>query len=84
MKKIWQSEISKIDTAILVSGVISAAQYFKDDLIIEKGNKIWSNVNYNKYETIRDGKHYISMGISDLDNPKQLSPWDYYAEQLMI
>ena len=24
------------------------------------------------------------MGISDLDAPVQLSPWDYYAEQLMI
>ena len=83
-KRYGTSEISTIDTAILVSGVISSAQYFKDDIIIEKGNKIWSNVDYNKFETIRDGKHYISMGIADLDNPKQLSPWDYYAEQLMI
>ena len=83
-KRYGTSEISTIDTAILVSGVISAAQYFKDDLLIEKGNKIWSNVDYNKFKTIRDGKHYISMGISDIDNPKQLSPFDYYAEQLMI
>ena len=78
-----KSEISTIDTAILVSGVISAAQYFKGDLI-EKGNLIWSNVDFNKFETSKDGKPYISMGISDLDNPIQLSPWDYYAEQLMI
>ena len=82
-KRYGTSEISTVDTAILVSGVISAAQYFKDDLI-EKGNKIWGNVDYNKFVTTRDGKYYISMGISDLDNPKQLSPWDYYAEQLMI
>ena len=82
-KRYGKSEISTIDTAILISGVISAAQYFKDDLI-EKGNKIWSNVDYNKFETTKNGKPYISMGISDLDNPKQLSPWDYYAEQLMI
>ena len=82
-KRIETSEISTIDTAILVSGVISAAQYFKGDLI-EKGNLIWSNVDFNKFETTKDGKPYISMGISDLDNPKQLCPWDYYAEQLMI
>ena len=82
-KKIETSEISTIDTAILVSGVISAAQYFKDDLI-KKGNLIWSNVDYNKFETTKDGKPYISMGISELENPKQLCPWDYYAEQLMI
>ena len=72
-KRYGKSEISTIDTAILISGVISAAQYFKDDLI-EKGNKIWSNVDYNKFETTKNGKPYISMGISDLDNPKQLSP----------
>ena len=82
-ERIETSEISTIDTAILISGVISSAQYFKGDLI-EKGNLIWSNVDYNKFETSKDGKPYISMGISDLDNPKQLSPWDYYAEQLMI
>ena len=77
------SEISTIDTAILVSGVISASQYFKGDLI-DKGNLIWSKVNYNKFETSKNGKPYISMGISDLDAPVQLNPWDYYAEQLMI
>ena len=82
-KRYESSEISTIDTGILVSGVISAAQYFKGDLI-EKGNIIWSNVDFNKFETTKDGKPYISMGISDLDDPKQLSPWDYYAEQLMI
>ena len=84
-KRIETSEISTIDTAILVSGVISAAQYFRGDLI-EKGNLIWANVDYNKFETTKvdDGKPYISMGISDLDNPVPLYPWDYYAEQLMI
>ena len=82
-ERIGSSEISTIDTAILISGVISSAQYFKDDLI-EKGNLIWSNVDFNKFQTSRDGKPYISMGIKDLDNLIQLSPWDYYAEQLMI
>ena len=77
------SEISTIDTAILISGVISSAQYFGDDLIY-KGNVIWSKVDFNKFETSKNGKPYISMGIQDLDKLIQLSPWDYYAEQLMI
>ena len=82
-KRMDKSEISTIDTAILVSGVISASQYFGGDLI-EKGNLIWSNVDFNKFETSKNDKPYISMGISDIENPIQLSPWDYYAEQLMI
>ena len=82
-ERVDSSEVSTIDTAILISGVISSAQYFKDGLI-EKGDLIWSNLDLNKFETSRDGKPYISMGIRDLDNLIQLSPWDYYAEQLMI
>lgn len=77
------SEISTIDTAILVSGAISAGEYFKGNAK-EKANTLWSNVDYNQFATKKGGKSYISMGIKDLDNPVQLSPWDYYAEQLMI
>ena len=59
-KRYGKSEISTIDTAILISGVISAAQSFKGDLI-EKGNLIWSNVDFSKFKTSKNDKPYISM-----------------------
>ena len=77
------SEISTIDTAILVSGAISAGEYFLDE-VKTKANTLWSNVDYTKFVTKKNGKSYISMGIKDLDKLTLLSPWDYYAEQLMI
>lgn len=83
-KRLNESEVSTIDTAILVSGAITVSEYLEDEALISKSNQIWSNVDYNKFITQKSGKSYISMGISDFDNPKQLSPWDYYAEQLMI
>ena len=76
------SEISTIDTAILVSGAIVASEYFPSTK--EKANTIWSNVDYNQFITKQNGKSYISMGIKDLEHPAQLGAWDYYAEQLMI
>lgn len=79
------SEISTIDTAILVSGAITASEYFKGDAL-EKTNTIWSNVDYTKFLTKKNKKTYVSMGVDDpeKETPVQLSPWDYYAEQLMI
>lgn len=77
------SEVSTIDTAILVSGAITAGEYFKGE-VQTKAMTLWGNVNFKAFITQKNSKSYISMGVSDLDNPEQLSPWDYYAEQLMI
>ena len=84
--RVGGSEISTIDTAILVSGAIASGAYFEGEAKT-LANTIWSNVDYNAFSIERNGKKYISMGT---DNPasyetiKQLGPWDYYAEQLMI
>lgn len=77
------SEISTIDTAILVSGAIASGEYFKGEAL-EKAMELWGNVDFNAYAIERGGKQYISMGVDNPTNPKQLGPWDYYAEQLMI
>ena len=77
------SEISTIDTAILVSGAITSSEYFKGDTI-EKAQTLWSNVDFNQFIVKKNSKSYISMGVDDPEKQAQLSPWDYYAEQLMI
>ena len=76
------SEISTIDTAILVSGAITASEYFVDTK--EKANQIWSNVDFNQFVVKKGGKSYISMGVKDLEKMTLLGAWDYYAEQSMI
>ncbi|MCR5491249.1 MAG: hypothetical protein K6F32_03875 [Bacilli bacterium] len=78
-----ESEISTIDTAILISGAIVAGEYF-EGAVLEKAIQAWSNVDYNAFLTSKNGKTYVSMGIKNLETKAQLSPWDYYAEQLMI
>ena len=78
-----QSEISTIDTAILVSGAISAGEYFGGE-VKEKAETLWSNVDFTSFIVTKNGKSYVSMGVNDPQEAKQLSPWDYYAEQWMI
>ena len=82
-KRSGNSEVSTIDTAILVSGAITAGEYFLDE-VKNKAETVWGNVNYNRFITTVNGKEYISMGINNFETKAQLSPWDYYAEQLMI
>ena len=82
-KRYNNSEISTIDTAILVSGAITAGEYFLDE-VKNKAETLWGNVDFNLFSTKKNGKDYISMGIDDLTKLEQLSPWDFYAEQLMI
>ena len=76
------SEISTIDTAILVSGAITASEYFTETK--EKANTLWSNVDFNQFIIKSGGKSYIAMTINSLEDPTPKQAWDYYAEQLMI
>ena len=84
-KRSGTSEISTIDTAILVSGAIVAGEYF-EGTVKTKANSLWQNVDFNQFHTTKGsgGKSYISMGVPSPTEHNQLSPWDYYAEQLMI
>lgn len=78
-----ESEVSTIDTAILVSGAITAGEYFQGE-VKTKATELWGNVDYTKFAITKNNRPYISMGVKSPSNPTQLSPWDYYAEQLMI
>ena len=43
----WQSEVSSIDTALLLGGVLTARQYFRDDLEIRNlATKIYARVDF--------------------------------------
>ncbi len=74
------SEISSIDTAIMLCGAITAAEYFGGE-VETLTNQIYANVDWTSMRMQRNGKKYIAMTFSG-ETP--ITPWDYYAEQLMI
>jgi hypothetical protein len=60
----WESELSTIDTTMLISGMLVAAQYFDQDLpgereIRELADQLYRRVNWN---WAQDGKFTVSHG----------------------
>lgn len=75
----WNSEISVIDTGILLMGAISAAEYFGGE-IKDKVQELYDRVNWNWY--INSQTKLFYMGYSPETGFS--GAWDHMAEQLML
>jgi hypothetical protein len=79
-ERIWESEVSSIDTAILLCGVLTCRQYFRHSEIRRLARDIFTRVEWT----------WLSEDTSLL--PHGWSPesgflpyrWDYYSELMMI
>src|SRR5258705_2917098 len=78
----WQSEVSSIDTALLLGGVLTARQYFRDDPEIRKlATKIYERVDF---QWMLNGQQVL---LSHGWKPETgfLKPrWDTYSEDTII
>jgi hypothetical protein len=78
-KRAWNSEVSNIDTAILMMGVLSAGEYFGGE-IAEKARRIYDEINWRWF--VDENRDLFYMGY---DPEKGFEGyWDFYAEQLML
>lgn len=78
-KRVWNCEVSIIDTGIFICGAIFVGEYFKGE-IKEKAERLYKNINWNWYRDEKVNQFY--MGYSP---EKGFSGhWDMYAEQLML
>ena len=79
-ERIWDSEISSIDTSILMCGVLTCREFFKDAEISRLANQIFNRVDWT----------WLSEDTSLL--PHGWTPevgflqyrWDYYSELMMM
>ncbi|HWQ05208.1 MAG TPA: glucoamylase family protein [Longilinea sp.] len=80
-KKSPGSEVSSIDTAILLMGILSAGQYFGGE-IAAKAKQIYDAVNWPWFLDPSNNQFYMAW------RPEKGSGfeghWDFYAEQLML
>jgi hypothetical protein len=78
----WQSEVSSIDTALLLGGVLTARQYFRDDPEIRKlATKIYERVDF---QWMLNGQQLL---LSHGWKPETgfLKPrWDTYSEDTIL
>jgi hypothetical protein len=78
-KRAWNSEVSNIDTSILLMGVLSAGQYFGGDVQI-KAKKLYDDVDWPWFFDPSRDMFYMAY------RPEKgfEGHWDFYAEQLMM
>jgi hypothetical protein len=78
-KRAWESEVSSIDTAILVMGAIAAGEYFGGE-VQSKAKQLYDGVNWPWFvDNSRDMFH-----MSYRPEKGFAGHWDFYAEQLML
>ena len=79
-RRIWASEVSSIDTALLIASVLLAAVYFKGTDLEVRAKRLYDRVDWN---WMLNGGHLFCHGWK----PKQgFLPyyWDMYSEHLIL
>jgi hypothetical protein len=79
-RRAWQSEVSSIDTALLVAGVLTARQYFGDPEIKDLATKIYDRVDW---PWMLNGEEVLSMGWLP-ESGFITSRWKDYCELKML
>jgi len=59
-KRVWNCELSTIDTALLVAGVLTARQYFDDDEVRALADSIYRRLDWQWF--LNGDPHFLSMG----------------------
>ncbi len=75
--RVWDSEVSVIDSGILMMGVLSAGDYFD---LSDKASVLYERVNWSWYVDPSNHQFYMSYK----PGTGFAGHWDFYAEQLML
>ena len=79
-RRVWNSEISSIDTALLIAGALLAASYFKGTGLEVRVKRLYERIDWN---WMRNGTMQMCHGWK----PKEgFLPyyWDMYSEHLIL
>ncbi len=79
-ERAYECELSSIDTAILLCGVLTCRQHFQDQKIIDLATEIYQRIDW---PWMLNGKTTFSMGWTP-DNGFLNAHWDTYSELMML
>jgi hypothetical protein len=79
-ERIWDSEVSSIDTAILLCGILTCRQHFQDRGISSLSEAIFNRVEWS---WISEDTSLLSMGWKP-EVGFLTSKWGFYSELMMI
>jgi hypothetical protein len=78
----WKSEVSSIDTALLLAGILTARQYFRDDFeIVRLATRVYERVDF---QWMMNG-HPLLLSHGWKPESGFLKPrWDTYSEETIL
>ena len=79
-ERVWDSEVSSIDTAILLCGILTCRQHFQDRDIDQLAHAIFDRVDWT---WLSEDITVLPMGWTP-EFGFLSSKWDYYSELMMI
>jgi hypothetical protein len=79
-ERVWESEISSVDTAILLCGVLTCRQHFKHAAVTQLANLIFERVEWT---WLSEDTSLLSHGWTP-EVGFLASRWDYYSELMMM
>ncbi len=79
-ERIWDSEISSVDTAILLCGVLSCREHFRDAEVTRVANEVLNRVEWT---WLSEDTSLLSHGWTP-EFGFLPSRWDYYSELMMM
>jgi len=79
-KREWKSELSSIDTALLVAGALTAGQYFKGTNIEKLATALYEHVDW---PWMLNGGRRFSMGWKP-ESGFLGADWDWYSEHMLL
>jgi hypothetical protein len=81
-ERVWKSEVSSIDTALLLGGVLTARQYFRSDKDIVR----WAATIYERIDfpwMLNGDPHLLSHGVREESGFIKFR-WDRYSEHVSL
>jgi hypothetical protein len=79
-ERIWDSEVSSVDTALLLCGILTCRQHFQDRDIVDLAHAIFDRVDWT---WLSEDTTLLSMGWTP-EMGFLPYKWDYYSELMMI
>lgn len=78
--RVWESELSSIDTALLVAGALVSAQYFAGTEVEALANQLYENV---EWDWMTNGGDFVRMGWRP-ESGFLSAAWDHFDESLIL
>lgn len=79
-ERVWECELSSVDTALLMAGVLTVRQHFKGTEVETLATDIYHRVDWN---WMRNGGRTLSMGWKP-ESGFINAYWDHYSEHLVL